>query len=448
MNYCFQVLLLTMLLGCGQSNGRESANGPVESDEQPSRKPTAEEMLRAAGAGYESPPGELRECLGRLIFDVARPVQWSTLVSRNSFSLFTSVFSENIYDRYDAINVHGVRIAVIGPVTDSIKEDIRDDTPWGNIERHEGFIRSKLKYIDVLRREKKGGANAKWEIENLESAIRGYEKVIRETQAGYERVPLPFPQSEAYWTSKEGTGGSPSSSIYRANLTRGDYIYVFESTVKLADKTTKASHAQEFIETVGRFRPRAANEIPTELGLCIPYGFFADDGKMISDIKQSMRWEDAPGVLYTIQTGNSTPKNTKLAYVDAMGTAMAAKYAVAGDEETKPVLTHQIGPKLTKIGGLPASQGGFALKITRSGQLPFEVYDVFTGYSGWWGTNVLPFVLIRMRTRTAEQAPELKQNPPAFKHSMDRLDTLLKSTHLRPTTPLMPDFAAIQQQKR
>jgi hypothetical protein len=447
MNYCFQVLLLAMLLGCGQSNGRESPNAPVETDEQPSRKPTAEEMLKASGAGYESPAGMLRECLGRLVFDVAKPVQWPTLVSRNSLSLFAPVFSENVHDGYDAINVHGIRIAVIGPATNAIKEGIRDDTPWGNIEQLESFIQKQLKLIR-LRKEKNGGTNSKWEIDNSESAIRGYEKVIRETQASYERVPLPFPQSEAYWTNKDGTGDSPGYSVYRAYLTRGDFIYIFESTAKLAEKTTKASHMNDFIETVGRFRPRAANEIPTELGLCIPYGFFADDGKMISDIKQSMRLEDAPGVLYTIQTGNSTPKNTKLAYMDAIGTAMAAKYAISGDEETKPVLTHQIGPKLTKIGGLPASQGGFALKITRSGQLPFEVYDVFTGYSGWWGTNVLPFVLIRMRTRTAEQAPELKQNPPAFKQSMDRLDTLLKSTHLRPTNPLMPDFAAIQQQKR
>jgi hypothetical protein len=46
-----------------------------------------------------------------------------------------------------------------------------------------------------------------------------------------------------------------------------------------------------------------------------------------------------------------------------------------------------------------------------------------------------------MHTYTKEQAPELKQNPPPFQHSMDRLDLMLKSMRLRPTNPPMPDFA-------
>ena len=40
-----------------------------------------------------------------------------------------------------------------------------------------------------------------------------------------------------------------------------------------------------------------------------------------------------------------------------------------------------------------------------------------------------------------EQAAELKKNPLPFKQSMERLETLLKSTRLRPTTPLMPELA-------
>jgi hypothetical protein len=46
-----------------------------------------------------------------------------------------------------------------------------------------------------------------------------------------------------------------------------------------------------------------------------------------------------------------------------------------------------------------------------------------------------------MSTRTMEQAAELKKNPLPFKQSMERLETLLKSTRLRPTTPLMPELA-------
>lgn len=57
---------------------------------------------------------------------------------------------------------------------------------------------------------------------------------------------------------------------------------------------------------------------------------------------------------------------------------------------------------------------------------------------------VLPFILVEMSSRTMEQAPELKTNPPPFKQSMDRLQMLLKSTPLRPTMPSMPDMAALK----
>jgi hypothetical protein len=449
MKYCIQVLWFAVLLGCDQSMGGESPDGPGHADAQPSRKPTSEEMLEATGGDYVSPKGILRECLGRLVFDIADPVQWPTFIGRDAANMFSSMFSDNLYSKDDAMVVQGVHIAVVETTTESARERIRAGTPWARIERHDGYIKERSEYLGRLHKLKEKSAKVRIEIEDAEIAINEWEKVKREMQDKYERVHLPLAKSEAYWTSREGRGtGSPSYSIYRAYLTRGEFVFVFESVAELSSVMTKQIHNKQFLEILAKFRPRNANEIPAELGLCVPYGFIADDGRMISDIKQSIRWRDAPGVLYTIQTGNSTPKNTKTPALTAIATAMAAKYAMASGEESKPELTHQIGPTLTKIGGLPASQGGFALKITRYGQPAFEVYDVFTGYSGWWGTSVLPFVLVEMSTRTIEQMPELKQNPPPFRQSMDRLDRLLKSTHLRSTSPLMPEFAAMQKQER
>jgi hypothetical protein len=264
----------------------------------------------------------------------------------------------------------------------------------------------------------------------------------------YDQFVLPFRDSRAFWRGEDSNGdGILTHSLYRAYLFRSEYTYIFESEVELTDEMTKERHKQQFLDIVGRFRPRKSGEIPTGLGVCIPHGFIADDGKMITDIKQSLRWPDAPGVIYSIQTGNVTERNTKSATIRAIGTAAAAKVALAGDGGEKAVLTHQVGPVLTKIGGLRASQGGFALRISNPGREPFEVYNVFTGYSGLGGSAVLPFILIEMSTRTMEQAPELKTNPPPFKQSMDRLETLLKSTRLRPTNPLMPDMAALAEKK-
>ena len=59
----------------------------------------------------------------------------------------------------------------------------------------------------------------------------------------------------------------------------------------------------------------------------------------------------------------------------------------------------------------------------------------------------LILILIEMSSRTMEQAPELKTNPPPFKQSVDRLQMLLKSTPLRPTMPSMPDMAGPESEK-
>jgi hypothetical protein len=101
----------------------------------------------------------------------------------------------------------------------------------------------------------------------------------------------------------------------------------------------------------------------------------------------------------------------------------------------------RIGPRFYKIGSLTGSQGGAVLKVTQSGRENYDMYSVFTGYSGWLGTAVLPYILVEMRTVSKAQATELKQNPPPFKPSMDRLELLLKSMRLRPTSPPMPELS-------
>ncbi len=208
----------------------------------------------------------------------------------------------------------------------------------------------------------------------------------------------------------------------------------------------KEKHGKQFVAMLAKFRPRKANEIPTELGVCIPHGFIADDGKTATDIKQSLRWPDAPGVLYTIHTGTVDERKMKTSLITAAGSAAVGLLGSYAESEVKPFVTERIGPRPYQIGGLKASQGGVALKISRPGKKPFEAYNVFTGYSGWLGTEALPYILVEMSTRTMEQAQELKQNPPPFQQSMGRLEILLKSTRLRPTTPLMPDLANLPKQ--
>jgi hypothetical protein len=99
---------------------------------------------------------------------------------------------------------------------------------------------------------------------------------------------------------------------------------------------------------------------------------------------------------------------------------------------------------MVKMGGLSASQGGVHLKLDQPGGKGYEIYSVFTGYGGWLGTTVLPYVLLNMRTMNKELAPELKEIPPPFAVSQSRMDLMVKSMRWRPTMPPMPELTQKQ----
>jgi hypothetical protein len=156
---------------------------------------------------------------------------------------------------------------------------------------------------------------------------------------------------------------------------------------KLSDKE---AHKKDFTGMLAKFRTRAPNEIPTELGVCVPYGFIPDDGKTVTELKQSLRFPDAPGVLYSIETGNVHPRRINLTPLLAAANASITPPASSEEDEIKSVVTQRIGPRFYKIGSLTGSQGGAVLKVTQSGGENYDMYSVFTGYSGWLGTAVLP----------------------------------------------------------
>jgi hypothetical protein len=392
MKFRIHIFLLAMLTGCGPSVGRDRSNPSPDDEVRSTEKLTIEDVRRVTGAGYTSPAGARQECLGRLVFDVGQSVQWPTYVNKDANFIFSSLFGEDVFDSGDGIKVQNMRIAVVGPTTPTTLKRAYSDAPWAKIERHKQYINESAAYAKRLHGEKNVSKRTQKEIADTEKDIRDWENAIKETELKYENFVLPFPDSRAFWNGIDSNGdGILTHSLYRAYLYRSEYAYIFESEVELIEGMTKERHQQHyFLDMVGRFRPRKSGEIPTDLGVCFPYGFIADDGKMITDIKQSLRWEDAPGVIYSIQTGNVTERNTKSATIRALGSALAAKAALKGDGGEHAVLTQQVGPVLTRIGGLRASQGGFALRISNPGREPFEVYNVFTGYSGWGDRRYCP----------------------------------------------------------
>jgi len=59
---------------------------------------------------------------------------------------------------------------------------------------------------------------------------------------------------------------------------------------------TKDLNKKNFNNFLNNFNPRTLHEIPTQPGVCIPYGFIADDGTAPRDIGVTMRLIDHPDV--------------------------------------------------------------------------------------------------------------------------------------------------------
>lgn len=414
----------------------------VIDENTPSQRPLLSDMLKVTAPDYKPSAGTQQECFGRMTFDVVAPVEWPTFYNGDPEFLFYRAFSPKVADRGDEMTYGNTKIAVLGPADSTMLKKVLGRTPIATIKRLQESIAETHQYIAELKKAK-STRDSEIELQTSAEKIQSWEGMIKEKQENFESFDSGLPNSDGYWESSyEANDKSNRYSIYRVYLMRNEKIYVFQSQQKLDKPTDKEMHKRAFISLLGKFRVRKANEVPTELGVCLPHGFIADDGRTLSEFKQSLRWADAPGVVYTIETGNVHPRRMKSTGMMAATKAAIGTPGSGGEEdEVKDFVTKRIGPRSYKIGGLTGEQGGVILTVKRPGKEAYEAYSLFTGYSGWLGTAVLPYITVDMHTYTKEQAPELKQNPPPFQHSMDRLDLMLKSMRLRPTSPPMPDFA-------
>lgn len=434
-------LTVTLASACNAESGQAVPMQVDGEDAVPSRLPTAEEMFAITAPDYKQLTGGKSECFGRTVFEVGQEIQWPAYLNTdNPNGPFNRLFSRHVASPGDNMRFGSTRIAVIGSVDGVEKESIFRTTPAALEALLQGSILETRAYIEEQKKETKNIELTRKKIERAEDWIRGWEKTIQEDREKFEPFDPGVPASQGYWTSTtEGNDDTNRYSILRAYLTRGDYIYVFESTVKMNTPSDKEKHKRDFSAMLAKFRTRAANEIPTEPGVCFPYGFIPDDGRTVVEFKQSLRYPDAPGVLYTIATGTVHPRRMKATPLLALAHASINPPPVSEENEVRPVVTKRIGPQTARMGGLSAMQGGVVLQ-GGTGSQKYDIFNVFTGYSGWLGTAVLPYILVEMHTVNRERAPELKQHPSPFKQSKDRLDVLLKSMRWRPTNPPVAEF--------
>lgn len=439
----FPRLAIALILLGRVSNVLHAADLSVDATEvAPSRTPTPDDLLKITAPDYQKPVGVNSECFGRIMFEVNGVDEWPTYY-RHMYpkGIFARSFSDNIGDPYDSMRFGDTFIAVVASTKKFPKENVFKATPFGRMVALQKNIEEKRAYIARLKKAGKITDTDKAEIEAQSQDIQRFETIIAEYGKKFEKFDTGLPNSEAYWTSEDSSvDNSDLRSILRAYLTRGDHIFVFESNVKMKTTADKENHKKKFSSVLSNFRPRAANEIPSERGVCVPFGFIADDGETPIAFKQSIRFSDAPGVLYTLSTGTVDPRNIKAAPLLAMAEAAISPPAPEKPGDPVPKVIQRIGPRMVKMGGLSASQGGVHLKLDQPGGKGYEIYSVFTGYGGWLGTTVLPYILVNMHTMNKNLAPELKEIPPPFAVSKSRMDLVVKSMRWRPTTPPMPEL--------
>ncbi|HDY99118.1 MAG TPA: hypothetical protein ENH72_11605 [Pseudomonas sabulinigri] len=95
-----------------------------------------------------------------------------------------------------------------------------------------------------------------------------------------------------------GSASAPGEAyIYRNNR-----VYAFFMSEAYAQGKGK----EAMLDMMSRFRPRELYEVPTESGVCIPYGFIADDGKADYSVKNSLRFTATPNVVFSIVTASAS----------------------------------------------------------------------------------------------------------------------------------------------
>ncbi|MFN3913297.1 MAG: T6SS immunity protein Tli4 family protein [Aquabacterium sp.] len=437
--WCWTALAASLLTACQPSSAQHD-----DTEGQAPPRPTAAHKAEALQAGHRPAPGSRQECLGRLVWDVAAPgMEWGVMTP-GAWNGDRFRFTEHLHGGHDLVTAANIQMVVLQPATRKdiermlqsvdAQKYIAIDTYRERIEVGQRLVTRLQSKVDDPSLNTNGE-----DLSTYPAGIADLKKEISDDQTSIERI-------EADWQSLDL--GLPDSLGYAAGptlyafLLRDGRAYRFMSTGG-AHEAPFAERKKAFMDMLQRFRVRQVYEIPTEFGLCIPYGFIPDDGRGHFRMEVSWRYTDRPGVLYTIGTavvgerGVPHGESPVLQATARAGASVLSGGLMAGRQ------VRSVGPRPVKIGALSAYQGGFSVNVADPGQPPVFSYNVYTGYGGWMHSRVLPAITVNLRSFTPEQDRSLKTNPPPFDESLQRLDAVLQSIRLRPTDQPMPEMLEV-----
>jgi len=412
-------------------------------------KPDAQYLRKTMAPDYVKPAGAHSECLGRLMFDVPKPVQWPEIPFFGGH--WSQQFSENVAG--GRIEIGKIEMIVfkkgLGSSinelanTEDTSKNYRIDKLTSRLKNLEGDIQVQREVMKTEPPSERKGSE-EW-MTARQSEQEEMRSMLAESKE-WGPIPNNVPGAVVWWRGDEPRDWLAlhekrlRTLVFSAFIERDGYIYAFRTT----QEKDRATLQKEFLDFLSRWRPRADGEIPSDIGLCIPHGFIADDGSTPYEILMHIRHGDALGVLYKITTATVDPRlGPETTAITSAGRALAGTIVGYEKELVDKYVQKKIGPRNVKIGALTAQQGGFAAQKPDKAGRPVNIYSVYTGYGGWQDTHVLPSIIVELESVAREDAPELTQNPPPFEQSMERLDVLLAGMRLRPTQPPMPELRGL-----
>ncbi|KQQ39232.1 hypothetical protein ASF61_22245 [Duganella sp. Leaf126] len=178
-----------------------------------------------------------------------------------------------------------VRIAV-HLATPEIKEKIIDSLPQNISLKLKKELPWLLSEISKTEKGKNGDVRERNKYRVAQSRLQNAKESIAELDRDYKKYSVEILGNYGFSKFEEdSTVQGGSVSIYQTYLFKDEYVYIFQSREEIGEKMSVESHGKQFSALLKSFRTRRMNEIPTELGVCIPLGFLPDDGRTVTDIK-------------------------------------------------------------------------------------------------------------------------------------------------------------------
>lgn len=386
-------------------------------------------------------PGSTRECLGRLAFEVAGPIEWALdrpeKVEDNEYPLFSDGVPGDLRER---AGYGKMKVMISQPASMAAME--MHQARYSAADRGtstaawEGAVARARAEVEQARAEKAHELN----IRRRERRAEEYEGMLE--VARRRRIhSFGLPDELA---TENGEGRVSVRTLL------GGHIISFTAYINPIEGNPRRERSLAQIrEDLKRVRVRAPGEVPEEPGVCLPGYFIADDGTGDYQVHASFRYVDRPNITYSIDTGYRPPAEAEGGIARPPPSNWRRVLSYPGVLLTLPeedVQRRDLIPLRGFLaGGLSFDRTGMAItrKGEKRGDPSVQTYQLYGGMPGVQGVQVMPFIAVTMQAWPQHMYPQLKQGIPPLAESEQRFDALLRNLHFRHTTPEAPDYVRL-----